>query len=122
VTNLILAVLFTLTLVPMAYIGDPAEAPDWLRMMMTVSFFGIFVNLVLAFFNLIPIPPLDGSHVVRHMLPKGLQAGYQAMGQVGILILMAIMLAAPGSFNFIMVPVNFLTEVLFSAFGLSGLV
>ena len=120
VVNLLLAVFFTLTIVPMAYLVDPVDASDALRTVMSVSFFGVFINLILAIFNLVPIPPLDGSHVVRHLLPKGLQAGYQAIGQYGILILLAIMWMAPGGFGLILVPVNFLTEVLFSSFGLTG--
>ncbi len=120
VVNLLLAVFFTLTIVPMAYLVDPVDASDALRTAMSVSFFGVFINLILAIFNLVPIPPLDGSHVVRHLLPKGLQAGYQAIGQYGILILLAIMWMAPGGFGLILVPVNFLTEVLFSSFGLTG--
>ena len=120
VVNLLLAVFFTLTIVPMAYLVDPVDASDALRTAMSVSFFGVFINLLLAIFNLVPIPPLDGSHVVRHLLPKGLQAGYQAIGQYGILILFAIIMIAPGGFDLILVPVNFLTEVLFSFFGLTG--
>ncbi len=120
VVNLLLAVFFTLMIVPMAYLVDPVDASDALRTAMSVSFFGVFINLILAIFNLVPIPPLDGSHVVRHLLPKGLQAGYQAIGQYGILILLAIMWFAPGGFGLILVPVNFLTEVLFSSFGLTG--
>ena len=33
---------------------------------------GIWLNLILIFFNLIPIPPLDGSHVLYHLLPARL--------------------------------------------------
>jgi len=47
----------------------------------------ISVNILLAAFNLIPIPPLDGSHVVRHMLPESGQRVYDMIGYVGILLL-----------------------------------
>ena len=30
---------------------------------------GIWLNLILCFFNLIPIPPLDGSHLLYHLAP-----------------------------------------------------
>jgi Zn-dependent protease len=45
------------------------------------------VNILLAAFNLIPIPPLDGSHVVRHMLPESGRRVYDMIGYVGILLL-----------------------------------
>ncbi|MBZ5566462.1 MAG: site-2 protease family protein [Acidobacteriia bacterium] len=47
----------------------------------------INVNILLAAFNLIPIPPLDGSHVVRHLLPESGRRVYDMIGYVGILLL-----------------------------------
>ncbi len=50
----------------------------------------INVNILLAAFNLIPIPPLDGSHVVRHMLPESAKRVYDMIGYVGILLLFLV--------------------------------
>ena len=47
----------------------------------------IFLNLILAVFNLIPVPPLDGSHVFRHLLPYRLLRAYDSIGIVGLFIL-----------------------------------
>lgn len=47
----------------------------------------ISVNILLAAFNLIPIPPLDGSHVFRHLLPESGRRVYDMIGYVGILLL-----------------------------------
>lgn len=51
----------------------------------------IGVNLVLAAFNLLPIPPLDGSHVFKYLLPPQWSLQYQRIGGVGLLVLFALL-------------------------------
>jgi Zn-dependent protease len=107
-SNLGLAVLATLaTVVALKLeqaLGPLGGVSGALRQM---AVYGIFINLILAFFNLIPIPPLDGSHVIFHLLPGRLALGYRRAGQYGILVLMALFLLLPGAFRFLMWPVNF---------------
>jgi Zn-dependent protease len=47
----------------------------------------MIINIVLGVFNLIPVPPLDGSHVVRHLLPAGALRIYDTVGTFGLLLL-----------------------------------
>ncbi len=49
---------------------------SWLRLLYLVLFNGVYINFVLAIFNMLPIPPLDGSNVLGAVLPRGAAASY----------------------------------------------
>ena len=55
------------------------------------------VNVILAVFNLIPIPPLDGSAVVERVLPDRLWPGYLRFRQYSIFLLLGLVLLVPGA-------------------------
>ena len=67
--------------------------------------YGVLINLILAYFNLIPIPPLDGSHVLYHLLPPALGARYMTMGKYGVTVLLLVLVAFPGGFAAALSPV-----------------
>jgi Zn-dependent protease len=50
----------------------------------------IQVNLALFFFNLLPIPPLDGSRILRHWLPYGALNAYDRMGMFGYVLMIFV--------------------------------
>lgn len=58
-----------------------------------------YYNLLLAIFNLLPIPPLDGSKVFSLLLPDREAAAYLGLGQIGILILFLLLLFPFGGFS-----------------------
>jgi Zn-dependent protease len=78
---------------------------------------GVIINCVLAWFNLIPVPPLDGSHILSGLLPRGLAMWYERIGRYGLLLV--ILLLATGALGSLLGPCIGLTLDLVSA--LTGL-
>ena len=66
-------------------------AASVLKVGQEMMYWGVQTNMLLVFFNLLPIPPLDGSHVVKHFLPPSLSIAYQRVGRYGFLILIALL-------------------------------
>lgn len=62
----------------------------------------ILVNIILGVFNLIPIPPLDGSRILIGLLPEPLASRYASIEPFGFIVIMLLM--TMGLFNFIVWP------------------
>ena len=109
VSNLILAAFSTLLLAVVLKIQSVSGSLGGTTTLAgQVAYYGILINLVLAFFNLIPLPPLDGSHVLYPALPKALAERYRAAGRHGLLIMMGLLFFFPGVFRYLMWPVSVL--------------
>jgi Zn-dependent protease len=54
--------------------------------------YSVLINLVLAVFNLIPIPPLDGSKIIAMLLPVSLRLQYARMERFGMIIIISLLL------------------------------
>ena len=90
-TNAGLAVVCVVLGILLGLLGFALPAAEGvLALLQRMMFWGIWLNLLLASFNLIPIPPLDGSHVLYHLLPPALGARYRALSQYGFLVLLAL--------------------------------
>lgn len=51
-----------------------------------ILYFAVWLNLILAVFNMVPLPPLDGSHILRHFLPYKALRVYDSMGMIGLVV------------------------------------
>jgi Zn-dependent protease len=69
-------------------------------------FFAFVINLALALFNVIPIPPLDGHWVLYELLPYNAAKALERVSSYGILLLYGLMIL--GLFNFIFLPIHVL--------------
>ena len=86
--NLCLAILLTGLIIPLGLLGRSAPSiVSTVAVLQAMAFFGVVINLLLAVFNLLPIPPLDGSHVFKYILPPSWAIRYERIGMLGILIL-----------------------------------
>lgn len=101
--NFLLAIVFTLLLAVCWWGAQamPESASVWLTMA-GMARYGIAINFVLILFNLLPIPPLDGSHVMYHLLPPQLGMRYRELGRFGMLIIFAFLFL--GGFQLILLP------------------
>lgn len=95
VSNLILAVIFAMPLRfvdtwPMAF--RLSSSGDKLGFLF---FQFVWINLILMFFNLIPIPPLDGYKILVGVLPSEMSYQLRSIEQYGFLILMAVIFLLP---------------------------
>jgi Zn-dependent protease len=70
--------------------GAVPESKSTLVPLALLAYEFLVMNIILAAFNVIPIPPLDGSHVLRHFLPERARRAYDMMGMFGLILLMLV--------------------------------
>ena len=91
-TNLLLALVGAVLFgaVSGAIIAEGAVPPDWL---LSAGGMFILINVFLALFNLLPIPPFDGSHIVGGLLPRKWAVNWQKLQSLGMLFFIVLIAA-----------------------------
>ena len=84
-------------LVPMSIKALPAFSlqPTWAQLLFVAG----YINVILAVFNLIPLPPLDGSAVLERLLPKSLLPGYYRIRPFTMFLPLIIIVFRPSALN-----------------------
>jgi Zn-dependent protease len=114
VSNFLLAFVFTGVLILVVRSGLVQTQDNFL---VTLAVLGIELNVLLALFNLVPIPPLDGSKVASFGLPGDVGDRYdRVMGPYGFVILMLLLMS--GALGYVLGPIrNVILNVLFGLVG-----
>jgi Zn-dependent protease len=104
ISNLLvmLAFILTLKLFQTYYASGGSIRGTMLEPIYRMSLMGAQLNLVLAIFNLLPVPPLDGSWILPHYLPYSWARSYENLRPYGFLILLLLMYL--GVFRLVLAP------------------
>jgi Zn-dependent protease len=101
-SNLLVAFFCSLCVILINYITvntSMDETSIWFKFMdfmFKMFAYGIFLNVALALFNLVPVPPLDGSHILANILPDEAALRFRQIGFFGIFIILILFGYVPG--------------------------
>jgi len=117
-TNLVLFVISAIAYFVIGMIGRGLPAlTGTMAVLQSMLYFGMWVNLLLAFFNLIPLPPLDGSHVLKLLLPPAAGMQYRQLYALGFIPVMLVVWFLPGVVDAFLWPAH---QLMAAAWGLVG--
>ncbi|HEX7980759.1 MAG TPA: site-2 protease family protein [Gemmatimonadaceae bacterium] len=88
---------------------------ETLGIVQAMLFIAVMLNAVLIAFNLLPIPPLDGSHVFKYLLPRPLAIRYVQFGRYGLLVLILLLQFGHRALDVWMSPVGFAMDTVQNA-------
>ena len=115
-TNLVIAVVCTALIALFGLLGRGAPGlHDTVSILQVMMIYGVMINLMLIMFNLLPLPPLDGSHVMKYLMPARLAVYYQQIGRYGFIILIVMLSVGRGFLDMWMKPATIATSMLLAS-------
>jgi Zn-dependent protease len=114
-TNLLIALACTVVITLLGVAGRAGALEPSAGILQAMMVTGVRINMLLLAFNLLPIPPLDGSQVLKHFMPRVVALQYQRIGFYGIAILFMILYLAPSLLNYWLHPANVVSTALIDA-------
>ena len=102
--NFILAIIFAAlyAMLTRHVISSQGHISTTMQFFLNTTYMGIWINLTLAWFNLLPIPALDGGHILASFLPPSLAHKFYYYARYSLIILVVLMVS--GAFRHIMRP------------------
>lgn len=105
-TNVALGILFMVAWKLAVYTGGYAKG----TLLLNVIEFSLIANFALAAFNMLPIPPLDGSRLMAWLLPAPLREPYVRLERFGLLLVIGVWYFVPGAKRLVFAGINQLQD------------
>ena len=115
-TNLVIALVCGVAIVGVGLVARAAPMLDpTIGILQAMLAWGVILNFSLIAFNLLPIPPLDGSHVMKYLLPRPLAIRYVQFGRYGLIVLFLLLLMGQRVLQAWFYPASFAIERILGA-------
>lgn len=115
-TNLLIAIVCTVLIALFGLLGRVVPAlHESVSILQVMMIYGVMINLMLIMFNLLPLPPLDGSHVMKYLMPAKWSVYYQQIGRYGFIILIVMLSVGRGFLEMWMKPATIVTSMLLAS-------
>jgi Zn-dependent protease len=108
ITNMLLASISAVLLRLLVSLGSGVRSDMQIAMFLEpiilMLAFSVYINLVLAIFNLVPIPPLDGGRVMVGLLPYRQSVAYAGIERYGMIAILLVVIFFPAILSYIIAP------------------
>lgn len=108
--NFLIALTCTLLMVALTYVARAVPpGAGWVQPIEQMLLVGIRLNFILVVFNLLPVPPLDGSRLIYHLLPARIGVWYRSVERYGFIVF--VLLLMTGTISFLLAPALLLEQL-----------